>query len=146
MSKSGISTMAALIRPALLGGILAYAAIAQAQIDMSGLDKWRGLEAQRGPAARPEPRTNPSETQQNRNGGARPLTDKEIQKARQEAERMVATIRGKLSKPEQEAWVSWSETTVDVGATGGYLNTPPSPAGAFSAVAAGAEKTPPASM
>jgi hypothetical protein len=50
---------------------------------------------------------------------------------------MVASIRERLSKPEPVVSVTWSKTTVNVVATGGDFNTPPSPAGVFAAVAAG---------
>jgi hypothetical protein len=135
VNKSNGGSLAVLARLAFLSGIFALTPIVQAQIDFSSLNQWRGVEAQRGPAARPESTSNSTGRSQRRNS-APALTDKEIKKEREEAERMVATIREKLSKPKVS--VTWSETAVNVDATGGYLNTPPSPAGVFAAVAAGA--------
>jgi membrane protein implicated in regulation of membrane protease activity len=117
----------------------------QAQIDFSGLDKWRGVDAQRGPDTTPERKTDsPAPAQRRREPTQREPTQKEVQEARERTARLVATIREKLSKP--QASVTWTRAAVHVRATGGYFNTPPSPAGVFAVVAAGAAKTPATSI
>ena len=136
-----VNTMALLVRLAFLGGTLACTSIVQAQIDFSVLDKWRGLDAQKGTVARAESNADSSKTEQ-----PREPTAKEMQKAREQAEHLMATIRQKLSKPGPAASVTWSNTAVHVDVSGGYLNTPPSPAGVFAALAAGTAKTPATSI
>lgn len=129
-----------LVRLGLLAGALACTPIVHAQIDFSALDKWRGLEAQRGPVAKPEGNTNSSSNPTTEHRRHEP-TQKEMQKAREQAEQMVATIREKLSKPGPAAAVTWNNTSMSVAASRRYLDTPPTPAGAFAAVAAGAAGT-----
>jgi hypothetical protein len=141
-TQSRNSAPAALARLTLLIGALACPSMVQAQIDFSGLDKWRGVDAQRDPVAKPERETHSPAPAQRR----REPTQKEMREARERTARLVATVREKLSKPEPQASVTWTSAAVHVSATGGYFNTPPSPAGVFAVVAAGAAKTPATSI
>ncbi len=146
MTKSSNSTMAVLVCLAFLGGTLVYGSVAQADfarslgIDFSVLDKWNEPGAQRR-AIEGEPRGEPGRIEK-----PRELTQKEIQKAEDQAQRLVATIREKLSKPGPEASVTWSRTSVTVGGDSGGFFTPPSAAGVFAAIPAGTSGTPATSI
>jgi ElaB/YqjD/DUF883 family membrane-anchored ribosome-binding protein len=139
MNKSNTKTVLVLL--VFLGGTFAFAPITQAQIDFSVLDKWKVPGSQKPSIESTTPDADSPKTERPREQSA-----KEMQKAREQAERLLATIRQKLSKPEPAAAVTWSNTAVHVDVSGGYLNTPPSPAGVFAALAAGTAKTPATSI
>ena len=128
--------MATLIRLAFLFVSLSYSPDINAQIDFSVLDKYRGLDAQRGKVSGTVRKDNLP-----KNGNTNLPSQKEIRKENEQARRIVAFIRSKLVQPESPLAVTFSQTLVSVNASGGYLKTPPSPAGVFSGIAAGAAKT-----
>jgi len=113
-----------------------------AQIDYSVLDKWKCSGCQIPNMTRPEPNA-PKEEKTTQPE----LTEKEIRRINEQAEKKLAQIRKSLITAEKlRNAVSWNTNRVQIAEGLRYFNLPPNQGGVFASIANTTRKTPVSSM